>query len=130
MYLFVYGTLRKGASAYDYYLKDYVVHRFKGYVKGCLYQVKGASYPALLKGDRYIVGDVFEVNEDFDFYNLDQYEGYYGKDDPDNLYDRKEVELYNQQHERIGIGYCYFYRIEPEYIERNLTFIESNDFFK
>ena len=46
--IFVYGSLRKGMYNYERYVKGKSHFVGNGYVKGCLYALKDAAYPALL----------------------------------------------------------------------------------
>lgn len=129
MKLFVYGTLRKGARAYDEYLGKYVLKRYPAFVKGELYQVKNGNYPALLQGSRFILGDVFELAQEFDFKQLDSYEGYYGENNPNNLYHRVVMDVYDENKQWFGKAYCYLYNVDEEEAFLQLDYlIESDDF--
>ncbi|MCR1871066.1 gamma-glutamylcyclotransferase family protein [Longicatena caecimuris] len=61
--IFVYGSLRKGMYNYERYLKGKSRFVGYGYVKGCLYALKDAAYPALLDGDQDVFGEIYEIDE-------------------------------------------------------------------
>ena len=61
--IFVYGSLRKGMYNYERYLKGKSHFVGYGYVKGCLYALKDAAYPALLDGDQDVFGEIYEIDE-------------------------------------------------------------------
>ena len=73
-YLFVYGTLRKD---FPLALKEVVAQDLlyigTGKVNATLYDL--GDYPGAVKGDRELVGDVFEVRSEAVFPVLDAYEG-------------------------------------------------------
>lgn len=129
MKLFVYGTLRKGNPAYDKYIKDYLLSQYPAYAKGLLYQMKDRQFPALLNGDRMIIGEVFELVDDFDFTALDKYEEYYGLNNCNNLYHRKLIDIYDLNYQVISKAYIYFYNDQRENALKQLDYIiESNDY--
>ena len=61
--IFVYGSLRKGMYNYERYVKGKSHFVGNGYVKGCLYALKDAAYPALLDGDQDVFGEIYEIDE-------------------------------------------------------------------
>ena len=88
--LFVYGTLRKPGRNH-HYLKtaDFIT---KAQVKGCLYWIQGLNYPALLEGEEWISGELYEVDAPTEV-RLDELEGYIAIDHPDNLYHKKQMDI-------------------------------------
>ncbi len=97
--IFVYGTLRKGARAYDWYLSgedtNYVG---PAAIRGDLHDM--GSYPAVINADEprsegIVLGDVFEVTDET-LKHLDAYEGYpylYQREVV-NTRDGQEVQVY------------------------------------
>ena len=61
--IFVYGSLRKGMYNYERFLKGKSRFVGNGYVKGCLFALKDAAYPALLDGDQDVFGEIYEIDE-------------------------------------------------------------------
>ena len=78
MKIFVYGTLRKGARAFDFYLAgDDTKHVGQTTIRGDLYDM--GWYPGIINAGvpeaGTVVGDVFEVTQET-LASLDSYEGY------------------------------------------------------
>lgn len=99
--IFVYGSLRNGMYNYDEYLKDKSTFLMDGYVKGKLYTLRNVSYPALLQGEHFIRGEVYEVGDDVEK-AIDHLEGY----DPhseDNTYNKTLCALYDENKENTGM---------------------------
>lgn len=119
--LFTYGSLMEGLFNYQLYLAGKVMGKpRRARIKGELYHLTEKGYPALLVGDDWVYGEVFEL---CDFHptlkELDTLENYYGSNHPENEYERKVVTvwLYNEQtqlfDEKIEV-YCYPYRIDND----------------
>ncbi len=130
MKFFVYGTLRDGMYNYDLYLKGKVKKKQRAYVKGTLYSLKGKVYPALLEGDRWIVGDLFEAEDNQELLEqLDQLESFYGEGCIDNEYNRINKLVVDENYEEIGECPIYFYNIKNPKLRETLgEIIEENDY--
>ncbi|MCS6989029.1 MAG: gamma-glutamylcyclotransferase [Chloroherpetonaceae bacterium] len=85
-YLFVYGTLRKGARG-GRFMIERSEHVGEGKIEAKLYQV--SWYPAAIRATgSYVVGDVFRLrNPEETLKRLDEYE------DAPNLYVREEIKV-------------------------------------
>jgi gamma-glutamylcyclotransferase (GGCT)/AIG2-like uncharacterized protein YtfP len=91
-HIFVYGTLRRGAGAYEVFgLGDHTdfvsTTRLTGHA---IYHLGG--FPGIRESlDDVVIGDLMKIKDTKLLRSLDQYEGYRA-DDPDNsLYHRKMV---------------------------------------
>ena len=78
MKIFVYGTLRKGASAFSFYLAEPSTEFIgQATIHGDLHDM--GWYPAVVNAGQpsagTVIGDVFDVNEET-LDRLDNYEGY------------------------------------------------------
>jgi len=92
---FVYGTLMRGESNHAVAARHGLVDVRTGSVSGDLFDT-GAGYPAMrpAKGLGRVYGELL-VPMDFEsaLQSMDALEGYAGEDDPDNLYDRRLIEV-------------------------------------
>lgn len=107
---FVYGSLMEGFSNYDGNFDNFICYRAKGKYHGLLYHLVNQNYPALIEGDAVVYGEIIELA---DFHNMvvkmDEYEGYFGKDHPENLYHRKIVVVDNLDEGKKEEVYIYYY---------------------
>lgn len=127
--IFVYGTLREGMYNYDIYLKGKTSNIQKAYVKGELYQLEGVAYPALLDGDAYITGEIMELQDKELLLALDQMEGFIEDGHIDNEYDRKLMDIYDENEQCIDQLPVYFYNCRKEENRKRLgKRILSNDY--
>lgn len=131
MKLFVYGTLREGAVSNEKYLNSKIVSKEIGFVKGTLYNIKNRIFPALTAGDRMIIGDIYTLEDDFDFSDMDAYEEYYGEGNKSNLYDRVLLPIYDKSGVYKCDAYVYLYNMRADNAKEELgSIIESNDYLK
>lgn len=129
MLIFVYGTLRKG-QVNEHFLEQHAKYLQKGFIKGELFQVIGHHYPAVLEGDKWVVGEVYELDPK-GLKELDHLEGYISENNENNLYNRIEVEVYDEDKNPIGLAHSYFLNTShPLYDDSDLEPIDSQDFLK
>lgn len=114
--LFTYGSLMENLFNYDLYLAGKVTGSpKKARIKGELYHLDSKGYPALLPGDDWVYGEIFELKEfSKEILPLDKMENYYGKGANNNEYERQlvEVEVFNEATEKYDLKetvYCYLY---------------------
>lgn len=126
--IFVYGSLRTGFFNYNKYLMGKVKDSKVGKVKGKLYHMPHKGYPALLKGDDDVFGEVMTLS---DFKSvmipMDKMENYYGVNDKNNEYNRivMDVELLDGSKESC---YVYYYAMnDKEIFEENSVYINNGD---
>jgi gamma-glutamylcyclotransferase (GGCT)/AIG2-like uncharacterized protein YtfP len=96
--LFAYGSLMEGFFNYEKVLKNKVISRNFGKVRGLLYHQNKKGYPALVPGNELVSGELLElVNFDELILECDKLEEYFGANNPDNYYERRitEIELIN-----------------------------------
>lgn len=91
--IFVYGSLRSDMFNYNIYLNGKVKSSKKGYINGNLYHLGNKGYPAVVKGNKKILGELMELN-DFEatLKELDDMENYQ-LDGFNNEYNRHEVDV-------------------------------------
>ncbi|WP_251860125.1 gamma-glutamylcyclotransferase family protein [Clostridium sp. Marseille-Q2269] len=134
-YLFVYGSLREGFFNFDKYIKDQVISRKLGKIKGILYHMPNKGYPAALHGEREIIGEIIEIeNWHKNIELMDNMEGYISQGNKDNEYNREllEVEIIEgeQKGEKVS-AFVYIYNMNDEEVfEKNCIYIPDGDWKK
>jgi len=106
--LFVYGSLMEGFFNY-YVLKDFVISRTYGKVKGLLYHQNYKGYPAIVSGNGWVVGEYLELKYFYECLSVcDKLEEYFGPKNPNNFYERRicDVELLNG---KTSLAWIYWY---------------------
>lgn len=125
--VFVYGSLR-GKGVNHHYL---AASRFiaNACTKGSLYRINGFSYPALLEGEAWIVGELYEVDAQTE-HHLDELEGYIALDHPENLYHKKLMDIVDDRYEPLGKAYVYVFNADGVHA-KHMTFepIPENNYF-
>lgn len=126
--IFVYGSLRTDFFNYNKYLLGKVSNTQIGKVKGKLYHMPHKGYPALLKGEDDVLGEVMTL-KDFEsvMVPMDKMENYYGVNDSRNEYNRivMDVEVSNGIKESC---YVYYYAMnDKEVFEENSIYIKNGD---
>ncbi|OKH39136.1 hypothetical protein NIES2119_08405 [[Phormidium ambiguum] IAM M-71] len=110
--VFVYGTLKPGEANYQYYCGGKVVAATRATVKGLLFGLP-VGYPAMILGEGVVQGYLLTFNKPNILRNLDILEGYNAHCPPaQNLYDRKQLEVYSQQAEPLGLAWTYFMTLD------------------
>lgn len=91
--VFVYGSLRSGMFNYDKLLKGKVKGLKSGKISGELFHIENKGYPAVICGDKEVVGELMEF-KDFNstLIELDELESYI-EGDKNSEYIREEVEV-------------------------------------
>jgi gamma-glutamylcyclotransferase (GGCT)/AIG2-like uncharacterized protein YtfP len=116
---FVYGTLKKGGRLSGGVAK-YLKNVEKGIIRGKLYNV-GAFPAVILGGETSVKGEIHEFESPEAVHKLlDRIEGCYGND-PNNLYNKEQVEVLTQE----GTETCYVYEFNRP-VEK-LPVIESGE---
>ena len=117
--IFVYGSLRSGFHhpAYEYISKNF--HLISaGKVNGYLYDM--GNYPAAIptEDEAYIIGELYQLNEDSDFSwaisQLDDYEGVLPEEDEVALYARHITTVYFNDSEAKAWIYWYTGAIDAQ----------------
>lgn len=108
--VFVYGTLRMGMRNYEKYFKSHGSFRCKGYVKGELHTIQGADYPALICGERMVLGEIHEVPKEVAA-ELDLLESFFGEGKPENEYDKIPSDIYDARGNLVARLPVYFYNM-------------------
>jgi len=87
--LFVYGSLMKGFFNHEKSLEGKVLSCIPGKVHGILYHQSLKGYPAMVKGEGWVKGELLELDE-FDRLILlcDRLEGFIGPGNSSNEYER------------------------------------------
>ena len=125
--IFVYGSLRGPGVNHHYLLSSRFIA--KAYAKGALYRINGFSYPALLEGEAWITGELYEVDAQTEK-QLDELEGYIAIDHPDNLYHKKQMDIVDERFESLGKAFVYIFNADAPQA-RHLVYerIVENDYF-
>ena len=108
---FVYGTLMRGESNHAVAARHGLADVRIGSVSGDLFDT-GAGYPAMrpTTGPGRVHGELL-VTVDFEsaLQSMDALEGYEGEDDPDNLYDRRRIEVTLDDDGSTCLAWIYVY---------------------
>jgi gamma-glutamylcyclotransferase (GGCT)/AIG2-like uncharacterized protein YtfP len=110
--VFVYGTLKPGESNYQYYCGGKVLAATKATVKGQLFALP-VGYPAMVLGEGVVQGYLLSFNTPNILQHLDPLEGHNPLRPPEeNLYNRKQLEVYSPQAEPLGLAWAYFMTLD------------------
>lgn len=109
--MFVYGTLRVGMYNYEKYYKEHGCFLGNAYVKGRLHAIKGKVYPALVEGERMILGEIHEVPDEVQN-AVDLMEGFFGEGNIENEYDKIVSNIYDEDGNVIDHLPVYFYNVK------------------
>ncbi len=91
--IFVYGTLKIGGRFAKKFDKSRLSSK-TGTIKGTMFSINNSFPGVVLQGGTTIIGEVHEYEESIEVERaLDCLEGYHGRDDPHNLYDKYNVEV-------------------------------------
>jgi len=128
--VFVYGSLRNGEFNYARYLQNQSEFLGYGYVYGFLYVIDEKNYPALLPGNRFIKGEIYEVSKQL-AEEIDVMEEYHQSNNNTNGYNKLRVPVYDDQKNDLGDCPAYFFNnANPAQKNWGLTLLESNDYAK
>lgn len=124
--VFVYGTLMKGFWNYGRYLEGNIERIILGKAKGLLYHLP-QGYPAMLKGEGVVRGEIVgPVDRDL-LRELDVLEGYCGYAE-DNLYVREIIDVLTDEGEMLEC-WAYIYA-DGEYARKKGIYIPDGDWRK
>jgi gamma-glutamylcyclotransferase (GGCT)/AIG2-like uncharacterized protein YtfP len=113
--IFVYGSLMENFYNYNNYLIGKVEKKSYGRVLGKLYHLESRGYPAMIAGSDFIYGEIFELSDwEATVAKLDELEGYYGEENPKNLYNKTLIEVEILQDETKQLAYVYIYNCKDE----------------
>lgn len=104
MYLFVYGTLRRGMR-YAHYLQGASLVVSNAWIQGELFDT-GDGYPGLISGKGRVIGDIYQVDSE-QLKRVDELEDYFGPNHPDNLYERVMEEINTKKGHLLAWVYYY-----------------------
>ena len=90
--VFVYGTLKKGFSNHDRIFAGYDIKITPAWTYGELYDL--GHFPAMTEGNNKVNGELIEFEDPGILRKIDRLEGYVGRNNPDNFYDRLEVDVF------------------------------------
>lgn len=129
-YMFVYGSLMKNFYNYERYLQGFVGQNFKAKIKGKLYHLYKRGYPALINGEGFVYGEVFEINNLKDqLSRVDEMEGFIEENSMENEYNREvlDVEVFIGGKVEIKKAYVYKYNIRRQPISDEDVYIDHGD---
>lgn len=111
----MYGSLLENFYNYNKYLDLKVEKKSYGRVLGKLYHLKNKGYPAMIKGNDFIYGEIFELYDwEITVASLDELEGYYGDGNPHNEYDKTLIEVEVLPGKSKELVYAYMYNCKDE----------------
>ncbi len=108
---FVYGTLMRGESNHAVAARHGLADVRTGSVRGDLFDT-GAGYPAMrpTTGPGRVYGELLiPIDFELALQAMDALEGYAGEDDPDNLYDRRLIEVTLDDDGSTCLAWIYVY---------------------
>lgn len=115
--VFVYGTLKPGERYYDRYCAGKVIEETPAFTLGKIYHLPIFGYPAMIPGDGKVQGYLLTFAKPEFLPDLDGLEDYLPDRSPEqNLYNRREVEIYDRSGISQGLAWVYF--MTQEQIER------------
>lgn len=111
-HLFVYGTLRPGSPNYKQLCEGRVKAAFQALARGHLFHLP-AGYPALVKGEAWVHGEIICFDDPQLLRELDAFEDY----DPSrprsgNLYQRTSITVYDMNKQVIGRAQTYVMNLD------------------
>lgn len=119
--LFTYGSLMVGKHNHEQYLAGKIFGKvLSGRIKGELYDLPYKGYPAVLEGDDWVYGEVFELKSFHETITaMDEMEHFYDKDSTKNEYERYFTKIYVWNEEKQDycderVAYCYHYVVEND----------------
>ena len=116
--LFVYGSFIEGFFNYDKYLKGKVVEKRPAKLENMqLYHMPYKGYPAILKGQNSILGEIMVINEDnyeATMEAMDKMEGFISENNPENEYNKVILEVEDIESNKKEMCYVYFYNKEKD----------------
>jgi gamma-glutamylcyclotransferase (GGCT)/AIG2-like uncharacterized protein YtfP len=129
---FVYGTLLKGYINYERYLHGKIIKIQPARTKGELYHLIEFGYPAMVEGNDYVYGELIEF-EDYTntVRNIDKMEHYYDEENPNNEYNRMEIEVELLEDGSKELAYAYIYNLKSaEQLKREDIYIKNGNWKK
>ena len=130
--LFVYGSLIEGFFNYDKYLKGKVVEKRAAKLENMqLYHMPYKGYPAILKGQNSILGEIMVINEDnyeATMEAMDKMEGFISENNPENEYHKIVLEVKNLQTNEKEKCFVYFYNKDKDKVfDSESVYIPNGD---
>ncbi|WP_195251163.1 gamma-glutamylcyclotransferase family protein [Romboutsia sp. 1001713B170207_170306_H8] len=133
--VFVYGSLRDGFFNYEKYLAGKVLEKKTAKLENMrLYHMPYKGYPAIISGEDIVNGEIIVIDPNFyeeTIKAMDEMEGFKGKDNPENEYDKIILEVKNISDNEIEKCFVYFYnKNNDQRFEKESIYIQSGDWKK
>ena len=90
--LFVYGSLKFGENNHNRIFSGYDIKITSAWTYGMLYDL--GYFPALTEGNNKVYGELIEFDDPGILQKIDRLEGYVGRNNPDNFYDRLKINVF------------------------------------
>ncbi|MBE8968730.1 gamma-glutamylcyclotransferase [Nostocales cyanobacterium LEGE 12452] len=120
--VFVYGTLKPREANYKRYCSGKVVDVKTAFVQGKLFALP-MGYPAMTLGDSQVYGYLLSFSNPKILNKLDVLEDYQpNRQTPENLYNRKIIEVYEPQ--SLSLGWAWVYLMTLEQVEQLGGFLQ------
>ncbi len=133
--VFVYGSLRDGFFNYEKYLAGKVLEKKAAKLENMrLYHMPYKGYPAIISGEDIVNGEIIVIDPNFyeeTIKAMDEMEGFKGKDNLENEYDKIILEVKNISDNEIEKCFVYFYnKNNDQCFEKESIYIQSGDWKK
>lgn len=126
--VFVYGSLMENFFNYDKYLVGKVLKRQPAKVRGKLYHLVNKGYPAMIKGNDVVYGELIEVADwENNVKDLDDLENYYGEGNPNNEYNRVLIEVEVLEDNSKEVAFTYMYNCKEEQELKNELYLPNGN---
>jgi gamma-glutamylcyclotransferase (GGCT)/AIG2-like uncharacterized protein YtfP len=117
IHVFVYGTLKPGGVNFDRYCGTRVVHSYRAYIYGELYDLPTLDYPGVIHGTNKVHGFVFAFADAKILLELDELESYDPLRSPtENDYHRKFIATHTPDLRPSVSAWAYF--MNPDLVRR------------
>ena len=133
--VFVYGSLRDGFFNYEKYLAGKVLEKKAAKLENMrLYHMPYKGYPAIISGEGIVNGEIMVIDPNCyeeTIKAMDEMEGFKGKDNLENEYDKIILEVKNISDNEIEKCFVYFYnKNNDQRFEKESIYIQNGDWKK
>ncbi|WP_310422291.1 gamma-glutamylcyclotransferase [Chamaesiphon sp. VAR_48_metabat_135_sub] len=117
LHIFVYGTLKPGATNFDRYCGTKIITSHRAYIGGKLYHFPSLGYPGAIHGFGQVHGFVFSFDDRSILLELDELEDYDPQRQPaENDYTRELVTTYTLNGNFHRSTWAYF--MNPQHVRQ------------
>lgn len=129
--IFVYGSLREGSFNYKKVLEGNVLNKVYGKATGNLFHLENKGYPALIEGNKQIIGEIITLKNKNILKEIDLLENYNAFKYKESEYIRKPIKVVNLNTKKIEILDAYVYNVNNKSNFRDvLKIVPSGDWLE